>query len=473
MKSYKKLALLFLVIAGVVAALAWKLLSRSEYAELKAADLTAFVDTLSVSRKQELADTEAERKKEIGKYKQAFALAQVAEAEGLHKSERFKWQMFLDTDQVLADEYIKQNISSEERVAYADAHQQEFDQYLDKEIEKSLKAANQPVTPEQIKKVKDGMSGADSGAVRNQWNGLMTLRLSADRARQAGLTVDQKEFDGYIAFVNKESNPPPTPEEIEEMKSQMSEVKLCANKARQDGLDKKPPTLARLKFRRATLLASLYKQMFVEKNKLTDAEKKKYLVENPGADIEKLRETAQGLLDRVKNGEGFDEVAKRSGYSEQLPWFAQDGTRLDGGGKMDGDFVKAIFALQKGETSKELVKTSIGFHIIHVDDRRMAIPPSWLNRTPATPNASPVPKPTPWEEIHARHIVINAQEAESFEQKLILEKVNRAIENATLDYPVNAPPDFIVKIPRDPNRVPGLGGGQSGTMRGITPQENK
>ena len=44
MKSYTKLALFVLLAAGVVAAQSCKLFFKSDYAELKAADLTAFVE---------------------------------------------------------------------------------------------------------------------------------------------------------------------------------------------------------------------------------------------------------------------------------------------------------------------------------------------------------------------------------------------------------------------------------------------
>jgi hypothetical protein len=52
---------------------------------------------------------------------------------------------------------------------------------------------------------------------------------------------------------------------------------------------------------------------------------------------------------------------------------------------------------------------------------------------------------------------------------LIDEKLKRALEDAELKYPVNAPTDFQVQIAGfDPNRIPpGIGGGQ------INPHENK
>src|SRR5215475_6569653 len=125
-----------------------------------------------------------------------------------------------------------------------------------------------------------------------------------------------------------------------------------------------------MKFEKADVLADLYAHSLEEKNKLTDEEKKKYLAEHPGADPDKLKEKAQGLLDRVKKGESFEKIADE---------FNEDGTKGRGGdldwfskGVMDSVFESAAFKLQKGETTNELVKSGFGYHIIRVDDRRMA-----------------------------------------------------------------------------------------------------
>ncbi len=417
MKSHKKLAVFFLVVVGAVAAQSCKLLFKSDYVDLKAADLTAFVDAkVPDMYKRQLAQNEQMRKQVINQYKQGFALAQAAEEEGLHKTDKFKSQMEITTDQLLAQEYTKRNpeatVGKEEWEAYYASH--------------------------------------------------------------------KAKFEADIKSVNEGSKQPMTDEVKERQRALWSELKVRAEKARQAGIDKEPVFATVVKFGKADVLAGLYAQMLEERNKLTDAERKKYLAEHPEADLEKLREKAQGILDRLNKGENFEKLADEftedsgRGKGGELPWFAEEGTIIGGGGKMDADFVKATFALQKGETSKELLKTSFGFHIIRVDDRRMATPPAGLSQPPATPNSPPAPKPTPWEEIHARHIIIITKDAESFEKPLVQDKLKRAMEDATLKYPVNVPADFVVNVGGlDRNRIPGVGGGQSGQMRGITPQENK
>jgi hypothetical protein len=415
-KSHKKLVLFIVIAVSVAAGQSCKLLFKSDYADLKAADLTAMIETYPDMYKRQFAQSEQARKQVINQQKQAFALAQAAEAEGLHKTEKFKRQMEISADQLLAAEYTKRNpevtVSKEEWEAYYASH--------------------------------------------------------------------KDQFDADIKFIT-ESRKQQMPDEIKEkQRAQWSEMKLRAEKARQAGLDKDPSFVILTKFRKADVLANLYAQLLEERNKLTDAERKKYLAEHPEADLEKLREKAQGILDRLNRGEDFIKLADEftedggRGRGGELPWFAADGTISGAGGKMDEEFTRATFALKKGETSKELVKTSFGFHIIRVDDRRMATPPAAPSPSPATPNVTPAPKPTPQEEVLARHIIVTTQEAESFEGRLIQEKIKRGMEDATLKYPVNAPVDFVVNVAGvDRGRIPSLGGGPSSTMRSIDPQENK
>jgi hypothetical protein len=74
-----------------------------------------------------------------------------------------------------------------------------------------------------------------------------------------------------------------------------------------------------------------------------------------------------------------------------------------------------------------------------------------------------------------RHIFISTQEADSFERRLIDERVKRAIEDATLKYEVAAPADFTVEVPGfnpNTNRLR-QGGGSMGPMRGGNPSDGR
>lgn len=89
----------------------------------------------------------------------------------------------------------------------------------------------------------------------------------------------------------------------------------------------------------------------------------------------KTEADAKAIAKKLKKGGDFAAVAKEksedkaSGSSGgELGWFTAD--------RMTPEFSKAAFALKKGEVS-EPVKTDFGWHVIKLEDRRVAPPPSF------------------------------------------------------------------------------------------------
>jgi peptidyl-prolyl cis-trans isomerase C len=87
---------------------------------------------------------------------------------------------------------------------------------------------------------------------------------------------------------------------------------------------------------------------------------------------------AKAVIDELTKGGDFAELAKSrsSGPSAatggDLGYFAKD--------QMVPEFAEAAFAMKKGETSKAPVKTQFGWHVIKIEDRRQAAPPSFEER---------------------------------------------------------------------------------------------
>jgi len=86
--------------------------------------------------------------------------------------------------------------------------------------------------------------------------------------------------------------------------------------------------------------------------------------------LEAARKKAEDILKQVKAGGDFAALAKK--YSED-PGSAQNGGSLGWveRGRTVPEFEAAAFSLPKGGTS-DLVRSSYGFHIIHVDDKQAA-----------------------------------------------------------------------------------------------------
>lgn len=389
------------------------LFGKSDYATLDVKDVIVMVEDLPDMQKRTLAQSVTARKQLIDQFKKAYTLALGAEAEKLDKTDGFKKRRALSEDQVLASEFSRSNLDF-------NLSNEELTRYAD----------------------------------QNKAQFEVDYAVITDSADQKG-TDEQKDL----------------------LKLQWADMKIRAAKGREAGLLKNPRVTAKLKFTLANVLANLYTELLEQRNKLTPEEKQKYITEHPEADIEKLRERAQGLLDRLKKGEPFEKIADESnddgtrGRGGDLDWFPK--------GRMDAEFEKVAFSLEKGQTTPELIKTSFGFHIIRVDDKRPLKPaaPAAPAAKPAAGTPTPTPSPTPGApefEVRARHIFVSAQEADTFERRLVDEKMNRAVEDATINYVVAVPADFPITVPGfNPNGNRRLGGGEGGTMRPGNPNDNR
>jgi peptidyl-prolyl cis-trans isomerase C len=85
---------------------------------------------------------------------------------------------------------------------------------------------------------------------------------------------------------------------------------------------------------------------------------------------------AKSIIADLKKGTAFDKLAKEKSTDKasgaeggDLGWFKK--------ADMVKEFADAAFALNKGETSDAPVKTQFGYHVIKVEDRRKAAPPSF------------------------------------------------------------------------------------------------
>jgi peptidyl-prolyl cis-trans isomerase C len=89
----------------------------------------------------------------------------------------------------------------------------------------------------------------------------------------------------------------------------------------------------------------------------------------------KTEDEAKAVIKQIGEGKDFAELAKEK---------STDPNKADGGdlgyfkkGMMVPEFETAAFAMNKGDVSKEPIKTQFGFHVIKVEDKRSAPPPEF------------------------------------------------------------------------------------------------
>ncbi len=156
---------------------------------------------------------------------------------------------------------------------------------------------------------------------------------------------------------------------------------IVAQEASRTGLAKTAPVQHQLDMARQQILIDAYVSEWVRKNPITDADiEKEYerVKAQQGAREYKARhilveneDQAKGLIDELKKGAKFDELAskhtKDTGTKERggdLDWNAPS--------VFDKQFSDAMVKLEKGKYTEAPVKTRFGFHIIQLDDVREA-----------------------------------------------------------------------------------------------------
>jgi len=234
------------------------------------------------------------------------------------------------------------------------------------------------------------------------------------------------------------------PDQLMILVQRMLEVKILSDLARKDDLDKKPDVKEQLQYLANNFLAQEYIFRVVAKDiRVPDDEIKKFYSANeksfvapeqvrakhilirisPGSSEEekkKVRDNAEGLLKRLKEGEDFAKLAQE--YSED-PGSRQSGGDLGyfGKGQVVKPFEEVAFSLKPGQTS-DLVETQFGFHIIKVDDHKQA-----MNR--------------PLEEVKD---VIKAR----LQDELAKGKVEEYIKKVTKEAGMEVYPDRILPTPK-------------------------
>ena len=239
----------------------------------------------------------------------------------------------------------------------------------------------------------------------------------ADDEINAYYASHPKDFDDFLQGNPRAAQQAQGPQR-EELKKQLGEFKVIAERARKEGLDREDLTRLQILLTRSQALAGAYLGD-LQKNAdklVADGDVEQYYKDHP-ADFDEIRvrhilistqpkpdaeeepapkdakdnkdkkpadkpktltkdearKKTQDLLDRARKGEDF---AKLATENSDDPGSKDKGGEYDffGRGKMVPEFDKAAFALKPGEIS-DLVETQFGFHIIKLEERRTAASP--------------------------------------------------------------------------------------------------
>jgi parvulin-like peptidyl-prolyl isomerase len=292
-------------------------------------------ELLPLQQQQKLA-SDPERRKDFAKrLKELLALGQAAENEAFAKTEEVKSQIDLQIILALKDTYEKKNPgpppTDAEVNAYYQAHPGDWDAFLNANL--SFKQRAQGPQGENMKKEYGQM------------------KLIAERASKAGL--EQDEATRLRILLGR---------------SQALARAYIANL--QNNINK---------FVTEAIIEAYYNS---HKDEFEQARVRHILVstqEGPDDDQgrakkplskEEARKKAQSLLDRIRKGEDFAKLALKESDD---PGSSPNGGDMDffPKGMMVNPFEDAAFSLKPGEVS-EVFETEFGFHIIKIEERRIA-----------------------------------------------------------------------------------------------------
>ena len=196
---------------------------------------------------------------------------------------------------------------------------------------------------------------------------------------EADLTLAEGELDQQFARL--------TPEQRRAAAlSAIIEIRIMADKATADGLDKDAEFQRRMAFLNQRALHAAVIEKNIASQVTEEAVRSRYDTEIASAKpvnevkarhiLVKTKEEADAVIKQLDEGGDFEAIAKEKSTDA--------GSGANGGdlgyfgpGQMVPEFETAAFALDVGAYTKEPVQSQFGFHVIKVEDKRSQQPPAF------------------------------------------------------------------------------------------------
>ncbi|MBI4755303.1 MAG: peptidylprolyl isomerase [Betaproteobacteria bacterium] len=205
-----------------------------------------------------------------------------------------------------------------------------------------------------------------------------------------GVVIPQSSFDA-IVDEQKTRGIPDNEQLRAQVKEELVRREILAQAAKTKNLDKRADVAAQMDMARQAVLIRAYLQDHIKAHPVTDeAVRKEYenISKQLGSKEYKSRhilvekeDDAKAIIERLKKGEKFEELAKQS---------KDPGSRERGGdlgwsspAAYTKAFGEALARLEKGKTTDAPVKTEFGYHVIHLEDVRDLKAPSLAEVKPS------------------------------------------------------------------------------------------
>ena len=204
-------------------------------------------------------------------------------------------------------------------------------------------------------------------------------------ARVNGQIILRSQFMEVWAGLPDQYRSAPMQEIYPHLLRQLVDTKLAAQAAERDKLHDDAAVKRQLTFARVQVLARAFLQRRVEAAVGDEALRARYdafVKSFPREDEVRARHIlvpaemeAKGIIAELEGGADFAKLAREKSKGPSGPRGGDLG--YFGKGQMVPPFAEAAFALQPGEFTKRPVKTQFGWHVIKVESRRKALPPSF------------------------------------------------------------------------------------------------
>ena len=190
-------------------------------------------------------------------------------------------------------------------------------------------------------------------------------------------SVTRADLDTFKARIaDRLQSLPPSDQDKQALDVLIDQI-LLSNLAREAGLEKSEDFQRNMRFTQGQALQSAYVSRLADT--ITDEQIEARYNEEIGkvAAPEEVRarhilvkteEEARAVIEEVKGGADFAEVAKAKSTGPSGPRGGDLG--FFGRGQMVPEFDEAAFAMKPGDVSSEPVKTQFGYHVIKVEERR-------------------------------------------------------------------------------------------------------